>query len=91
MPAFPAYSRVSWGIWPNAGLSGWRRSADRARLHANSLLSGNLTGNFDVSGHFVTIFSTETAALQRLLAQFPTAINREFYSNNREFKSVNRD
>jgi hypothetical protein len=72
-------------------MSGWRRSADRTRLHANSLLSGNLTGNFDVSSHFLPIFSPEIAALQRLLAQFATAINREFYSNNREFKSVNRD
>ena len=26
------------------GMRGWRRSADRARLHANSLLTGNFTG-----------------------------------------------
>jgi pimeloyl-ACP methyl ester carboxylesterase len=31
---------------PNATLPGWRRSADRTRLRANSLLTGNFTGNF---------------------------------------------
>jgi MFS family permease len=30
---------------------GWRLSADRARLHAISLLSGNLTGNFAILRH----------------------------------------
>ena len=34
---------------PGAGLVGWRRSADRACLHANSLLTGNFTGNFVIS------------------------------------------
>jgi hypothetical protein len=56
-PAFPAQSGVSWGIRPNAGLPGWRRSADRTGLHANSLLSGNLTGNFAISGLSRPIFS----------------------------------
>jgi hypothetical protein len=49
-PGFPAHSRVSWEGRPNAGMAGWRRSADRTRLHANSLLTGNLTGNFAVLG-----------------------------------------
>jgi hypothetical protein len=35
---------------PGAGLPGWRRSADRTRLHANSLLTGNFTGNSAISG-----------------------------------------
>jgi hypothetical protein len=30
-------------------LVGWRRSADRTRLRANSLLTGNFTGNFAIS------------------------------------------
>jgi hypothetical protein len=30
----------------SARLVGWRRSADRTRLHNNSLLTGNFTGNF---------------------------------------------
>ena len=29
---------------PDAGLPGWRRSADRTRLQTNSLLTGNFTG-----------------------------------------------
>src|SRR5882672_5697461 len=35
---------------PGAGLPGWRRSADRTGLQANSLLTGNFTGNFAISG-----------------------------------------
>jgi hypothetical protein len=31
-------------------MRGWRRSADRTCLHANSLLTGNFTGNFQFRG-----------------------------------------
>jgi hypothetical protein len=31
-------------------LPGWRRSADRTRLQANSLLTGNFTGKIAISG-----------------------------------------
>jgi hypothetical protein len=55
-PGFPAHARVSRGDWPNHRLPGWRRSADRARLYAISLLSGNLTGNFAIFGHLETDF-----------------------------------
>jgi hypothetical protein len=48
-------------------LSGWRRSADRARLHAISLLSGNLTGNFAISGHLETDLGQEIGASQGFL------------------------
>jgi hypothetical protein len=34
----------------SAGVVGWRRSADRTRLQANSLLTGNFTGNFAILG-----------------------------------------
>jgi hypothetical protein len=37
-PGSPAHSQVSWEAGPNAGMRGWRRSADRARLQPNSLL-----------------------------------------------------
>jgi hypothetical protein len=47
---------------------GWRRSADRARLRANSLLTGNFTGNFAILGAPSRFFQQETAALQRLFA-----------------------
>src|SRR5712664_296529 len=30
--------------------AGWRRSADRTGLQANSLLTGNFTGNFAIQG-----------------------------------------
>ena len=33
---------------PGAGMAGWRRSADHTRLHWNSLLTGNFTGNFAI-------------------------------------------
>jgi hypothetical protein len=33
-----------------AALRGWRRSADRTSLYANSLLTGNFTGNFAYLG-----------------------------------------
>jgi hypothetical protein len=39
-----------WDKSLKAGLVGWRRSADRTRLHANSLLTGNFTGNFSIPG-----------------------------------------
>jgi hypothetical protein len=45
--AFLALPRVK---SPSVGLPGWRRSGDRTRLHANSLLTGNFTGNFAISG-----------------------------------------
>ena len=35
---------------PVDGLAGWRGSADRTRLQANSLLTGNFTGNFAILG-----------------------------------------
>src|ERR1700680_4188524 len=35
---------------PGAGMAGWRRSADRTRLHANSLLTGKFTGNLRFRG-----------------------------------------
>ncbi|MBR1155227.1 hypothetical protein JQ575_32060 [Bradyrhizobium sp. JYMT SZCCT0428] len=33
---------------PNAGLAGWRRSADRTRLRAGSLQTGNFIGNLTI-------------------------------------------
>src|ERR1035437_5998448 len=35
---------------PGAALVGWGCRADRTRLHANSLLTGNFTGNFAILG-----------------------------------------
>jgi hypothetical protein len=72
-------------------MPGWRCSADRTRLHPISLLSGNLTGNFAILGPQKPISLHETTVLQRLLAKFPTQINRENILKNGEFSSGNRD
>ena len=49
-------------------LPGWRRSADRTRLHANSLLTGNFTRNFAISRRQRPVWEQESAVPQRLLA-----------------------
>ena len=74
-----------------AGLPGWRRSADRTSLHENSLLSGNLPGNFAISALFEPVAYRKTPALQLFFQQFPTLINRENSFKNREFKSNSRE
>jgi hypothetical protein len=61
-------------------MGGWRHSADRTRLRVNSLLTGNLTGNFSIAGHSETILEQETAVLQGLFAKFPIQTNREIIS-----------
>ena len=64
------------------GLPGWRRSADRTRLHANSLLTGNFTGKFAILGRSETISLAKTAVPQALLERFPMRINRENIAKN---------
>jgi hypothetical protein len=68
--------------------SGWRRSADRAGLQANSLVSGNFTGNFAILVSQKPISLHETAVLQRLLVQFPTRLIRENNFKNKEFSKT---
>src|ERR1700733_10336386 len=75
-----AFLRVSGTVSPSAGLPGWRCSADRTRLHAISLLSGNLTGNSAILRHLETVLAQKTAVLQPLIEQFPTQANREIIS-----------
>jgi hypothetical protein len=75
---------------PGTGLPGWRRSADRTCLYENSLVSGNFTGNFAISGLLQPIPEQETAALQHFPEQFPKQINRENISRIREFLRDNR-
>src|SRR5947209_14677445 len=70
---------------------GWRRSADRTGLQTNSLLTGNFTGKFAISGLPTLNFEAESTAAQRLFAQFPTRINRENILKNREFCGENRE
>ena len=63
---------------------GWRRSADRTGLQENSLLTGNFTGKFAISGLRDAPLKPKVAVLQRLLGQFPTGVNRENILKNRE-------
>jgi len=76
---------------PGARLAGWRRSRIRTSLHANSLLTGNFTGNCVVSGLRKRISQQKPFAPQRHLDQFPTQINREDFSKNRDFSNPNRE
>jgi hypothetical protein len=54
-------------------------------LRANSLPTGNLTGNFAFLGFQAHIPCRETAVLLSLLKQFPAKINREMIWKNSEF------
>jgi hypothetical protein len=63
----------------NRGLLGRRCSADRTRLHAISLLSGNLTGNSAILRHLETVLAQETAVLQPLIEQFPTQLTGKLF------------
>jgi hypothetical protein len=74
-----------------AALSGWRRSADRTRLQANSLLTGNFTGNFAILGLSGADEEQKSAVPQRFFFEFPTQGNREIILDNREFFRVNRE
>jgi hypothetical protein len=91
-PLLAGLSATMGGIFSEPpALPGWRRSADRTCLQTNSLRSGNLTGN---SAHLRPTWSflaQETAVPQPLIEQFPTQINREIISKNRDFRSSNRE
>src|ERR1700722_12930976 len=75
-------------VWRTARLRGWRPSADRARLHAISLLSGNFTGNFAILRHLEKVLEQETAAPQSLFAQFPTQLTGKIFQRTRNFLQV---
>jgi hypothetical protein len=40
-PGFPAHSRVSWEVWPNAGMGGW---SERIRTRAFPIEPGLCVG-----------------------------------------------
>ena len=73
------------------GKLGGVRSQIRTSLHRNSLLTGNFTGKIAVSGLLGPISWQEAAVPQRLFAQFPTQINWENISKNRDFLASNRE
>jgi hypothetical protein len=74
-----------------AGLDGWRRSADRAGLHINSLLTGNFTGNFAIIRSHGRYEQQETTLLQPFPERFPAESIRENSLTNRERKTQSRE
>jgi hypothetical protein len=48
-------------------MPGWRRSADGTHLQGNTLLTGNFTGSFAISGLRDALLKAEVTVLQRLL------------------------
>jgi hypothetical protein len=63
-PPLAGFSAIAGGQVLTGGPPGWRRSADRAGLRANSLLTGNFTGNFAILGLQTLLLISETAGLQ---------------------------
>jgi hypothetical protein len=74
-----------------SGLPGWRRSADRARLQPNSLLTGNFTGKFGALAVERQPLSRKTGVKRRPSSIFPIQIIREIESWNSEFSRNSRD
>jgi len=72
MLGFPALFRISLGAGQNDGMPGWRRSAHRTRLRANSLLTGNFTEKITISDLKTTTLKQKTAVPQGLFSKFPT-------------------
>ena len=70
---------------------GWRRSADRARLHSNSLLSGNLTGKFMDLGSQPALSTQDIPVPGSFLAQFPNKGIREIMLVIRDWIQENRE
>jgi hypothetical protein len=83
-PQLAGLSTTSEGNSLKRRLVGWRRSADRACLQANSLVSGNFTGNFAILGLRDTIWVPRNRCAAPLIEQFPTEINRKNILENRE-------
>ena len=57
----------------------------------NSLLTGNLTGNFSILCLPRPFRRPVGEQIQTLAAKFPTQWNREFFQQNRELFLKNRD
>jgi hypothetical protein len=65
--------------------SGWRRSADRAGLPANSLQTGNFSGKIVNLGRRAEDLEHETAVQQGLFSKFPKQAIREIFPASRDF------
>jgi hypothetical protein len=74
-----------------ARVGGWRRSAVRAGLRLNSLVTGNFTGNFAILQSGQPQLRSESLGPQVFLAKFPKKITGYFFSDNREFFLANSE
>jgi hypothetical protein len=87
-PAFGGPFSSKEGNSLKRGLPGWRRSADRTRLQANSLLTGNFTGKIAILWLPGWVSEQGSSVPQRFFAKFPTQGNREIILDNREFSAL---
>jgi hypothetical protein len=58
---------------------------------SDSLLTGNLTGNFSNLGLFLRFLLLINEQIQTLASKFPSKWNRELFLPNREFSRPNRE
>src|SRR6202023_1151813 len=58
---------------------------------SDSLLTGNLTGNFSNLGLFLRFLLIINEQIQMLASKFPSKWNREFFRRNRELFLPNRE
>ena len=78
-PLFAGFSVIPSDRSPNAALPGWRCSADRTGLRANSLQTGNFTGNFAKAGHNERSAGQKSQSCQAVLSHFPTRITGKHF------------
>jgi len=86
-----AFLRPPGQVSMTSELPGWRRSADRARLQANSLLTGNFTGNFAIQGFESRFCRQEVPVLQRFFASSLRKLTGKIFRGNRETLVDNRE
>src|ERR1700730_7296188 len=68
-----------------------RQSTANRSPRADSLLTGNLTGNFSNLGLFLRFLLLINEQIQMLASKFPSKWNRELFLPNREFSRRNRE
>jgi hypothetical protein len=78
-PYLAGFSRYSCEPSQVERVLGWQRSADRTRLHLNSLQTGNFTGKITISGLKATILKQKTTVPQGLLANSLSKLSGKFF------------
>jgi hypothetical protein len=70
---------------------GGGRSLEKPVSTCNSLVTGKITGNFTISAVSGNDTGMKNPCTTAVFDQFPTKINREIISGNREFSGLNRE